>query len=243
MQDRGMDSPRREQYVELAFTLDDEDYPAISLSRTLDCRLELLEAMRLDADTTTAFFHVTDGDSDRITDVGRQAEYEENVVIIERFDGESIVEITLTDSIFGVLADAKVPLQSMEVSHGAARLVATVPPIRSPDDVVTAVTQQCPSVSLTSKQTTAVAAPFTPQIAFQTILEERLTDRQVDALALAVEHGYFDRPRRTTQQNLASEMGIAPSTFGQHLHTAIRKLLTTVFTEHQSRSGSNRDHT
>ena len=146
------------------------------------------------------------------------------------------MQISLTRSLFGTLAKAQIPLKSLEVTDGSAQLVATVPPNRSPEEVISLLKKKHPAVTLVRKYRTCIAAPFITQAAFQTFLNERLTERQWTALHLAFKEGYFDRPRRITQQELSEKMEISPSTFGQHLHTALRKLLATVFATGSSQS-------
>jgi len=53
----------------------------------------------------------------------------------------------------------------------------------------------------------------------------RLTDRQLEVLETAFDADYFERPRGATAQELAADLGIAPSTFTEHLLAAQRKLL------------------
>lgn len=61
----------------------------------------------------------------------------------------------------------------------------------------------------------------------------RLTDRQLEVLTTAYERGYFERPRRANATEIATELGISPSTFTEHLVTAQRKLLQDVLEETQ----------
>jgi len=57
---------------------------------------------------------------------------------------------------------------------------------------------------------------------------DRLTDRQVAALRTAHELGYFERPRGATGEEVARRLGVAPSTFTEHLRRAQRKVLDAV---------------
>ncbi len=59
----------------------------------------------------------------------------------------------------------------------------------------------------------------------------RLTDRQRETLQMAYHAGYFDRPRGNDAVSVADELGIAQSTFSQHLRTAERKLLEELFAD------------
>jgi predicted DNA binding protein len=220
----------RGNFVELEFAFSDDAYPAVQLSKELGCRLELLTASQANPKTTVAYFHVTDGgDPDAFIAAGQQSTRGENVRIVERYNGEFITKFILTHSLFGTLAEAHVPIQSLVVANGTARFTATVPPDRAADEVIALVRERFPSMRLERKRRTGIAAPFITRTAFQTLLGDRLTARQWDALSLAFEYGYFERPREVSQTNLAEMMDISPSTFAQHLHTALRKLLRTLF--------------
>lgn len=53
----------------------------------------------------------------------------------------------------------------------------------------------------------------------------RLTDRQLEVLETAYQMGYFERPKAANATEIADKLGIAQSTFTEHLMAAQRKLL------------------
>lgn len=57
-------------------------------------------------------------------------------------------------------------------------------------------------------------------------LFEDLTDRQMAALRLALESGYYEQPRKTSLRELADQTAVARSTYEEHLRKAENKLLT-----------------
>ncbi|WP_117594359.1 helix-turn-helix domain-containing protein [Haloprofundus halophilus] len=57
-------------------------------------------------------------------------------------------------------------------------------------------------------------------------LFENLTDRQLAALQLALESGYYEQPRKTSLRELAGKTAVARSTYEEHLRKAENKLLT-----------------
>ena len=57
-------------------------------------------------------------------------------------------------------------------------------------------------------------------------LFEDLTERQLSALRLALESGYYEQPRRTSLRELAEQTAVARSTYEEHLRKAENKLLT-----------------
>ncbi|WP_234403482.1 helix-turn-helix domain-containing protein [Halarchaeum acidiphilum] len=52
-----------------------------------------------------------------------------------------------------------------------------------------------------------------------------LTDKQLQALRTAYVNGYFEWPRETTGEDVASELGVSGPTFHQHLRKALARLL------------------
>jgi predicted DNA binding protein len=57
-------------------------------------------------------------------------------------------------------------------------------------------------------------------------LFENITDRQLAALQLALERGYYEQPRKTSRRELAEQTAVARSTYEEHLRKAENKLLT-----------------
>lgn len=60
-------------------------------------------------------------------------------------------------------------------------------------------------------------------------LSNELTDRQREAVETAYLGGYFDWPRASTGEEIATAMEITQPTFNRHLRTAERKLLRPIF--------------
>ena len=57
-------------------------------------------------------------------------------------------------------------------------------------------------------------------------LFEDVTERQLAALRLALERGYYEQPRKTSLRELAAQTDVARSTYEEHLRKAENKLLT-----------------
>lgn len=64
-----------------------------------------------------------------------------------------------------------------------------------------------------------------------TELSGELTDRQREAVETAYLGGYFDWPRSSTGEEVATMMDITQPTFNRHLRTAERKLLGNIFAD------------
>lgn len=61
--------------------------------------------------------------------------------------------------------------------------------------------------------------------AYENGLEQALTPRQYECYGLALKHGYYDEPKAITMQALADILGIARSTFQEHLQSAEQAVL------------------
>jgi hypothetical protein len=57
-------------------------------------------------------------------------------------------------------------------------------------------------------------------------LFDDLTDRQLAALRLALDAGYYEQPRRTSVRDLADRTAVSRSTFEEHLRKAENKLVS-----------------
>lgn len=62
----------------------------------------------------------------------------------------------------------------------------------------------------------------------ETAVEEALTDRQREAIALAYHAGYFASPRDSTGEELAEALGVSSPTFYSHVREGVRKILGLV---------------
>jgi predicted DNA binding protein len=59
----------------------------------------------------------------------------------------------------------------------------------------------------------------------------RLSDRQREAVAVALELGYYNQPRGATHEDVAAELGCAPPTASDHLQKAEAKIVRVVMDE------------
>ena len=68
---------------------------------------------------------------------------------------------------------------------------------------------------------------------FETSTEPSLlTDEQTALLALAIEEGYYEVPRETTQRALADRVGVTAGTIGDRLQRIERRVMTAYAREH-----------
>lgn len=123
------------------------------------------------------------------------------------------------------LGEFDTPVDRYVADAGALRLVFHARDFDGLQDVVGELRERYPDVDIQR----LIRAP-TEGVTRDTVFVDRgrLTDRQFEALQLAYDRGYFERPRRANATELADELDITPSTFTEHLQAAERKLLGDV---------------
>lgn len=117
-----------------------------------------------------------------------------------------------------MLVDAGVSLSHTVVEDETAKITAVV----GPQTTVQACVDLLSETDRESNVTTFWTASDRPED--ENIVTGELTDRQRQVLELAIEAGYFERPRHNNTSELADALGISRATFTQHLRAAQRKL-------------------
>ena len=108
------------------------------------------------------------------------------------------------------------------------RVVAEISPLR-PVASHRGFLAENPDAELRPKCEKDTFSPLLTESAFDGILRNRLTSRQVEILRAAYEAGYYEWPRGCIGKEAASGLGISSATFSEHVHAAERKLLALLF--------------
>ncbi len=124
------------------------------------------------------------------------------------------------------LVDAGVSLERTVVEAGAARITVVLGEETTLQQCLDTLETVTVDDSVTTRWTTHDTSPES-----EASTPQQLTDRQREVVELAVEAGYFERPRRNNTGELASVLDISRATFTQHLRAAQRKLLTGLLYE------------
>ena len=128
---------------------------------------------------------------------------------------------------FGYFYHCRKPIS---FEHGKKHYRILVPNDNQFPEFVETMEDRVGEVSLTYKSPILNSAPEISTAAARSILS-RLSPRQKEALRLAYRSQYYDHPRKTTMQKMASEMTIAKSTFQTHLRKAEGKILESIFAD------------
>jgi hypothetical protein len=143
---------------------------------------------------------------------------------------DATVAYSVTEAVDGVfyccVRDRMTPADRRYLDAFARGTLVVLPPIRFEPDGTTELTLVGTAADLDA----AVAAlPEGMEPTVQSVGPYRrragspvatLTDRQREAVAAAVDRGYYDSPREGTVADVAADLGVAPGTAAEHLRKA-----------------------
>jgi len=214
--------------VSLTFDVADPALVVAGLSATLDARVEHAGSLTQDDGSTLAFFTVEGADTDAVLGAAEDDEAVESVTFITESDGVGLYELVIgRRSVLSELADFGATTNAMAAEDGVARIEVEVPHDAAARSLVDAVEERYDRVDLAAYRERE--RPATTKQEFIATLRDRLTDRQLTALQKAYVSGYYDWPRHTDGEKLATTMDISRTTFHQHLRAAERKLMEEFF--------------
>ena len=228
--------------VELEFEHTDTGDVLVDLSREFGSTVRLEGITPADDGVVTCFLVVEDADPEAV--LGSVAALDAVAsarLVSEEADG-TLFELGLTDAAAVVtLVELGAKVESFVATGGEGRLVIRAPAGSDLRTFTLGVQSPFPDVSVVAKREIDNEVQSTSS--FRRQLEEKLTDRQRDVMEAALASGYFEWPRGSTAEEVASSLGIAAPTFHEHLRAGERKLIESFFAETDDRVGRRREET
>jgi predicted DNA binding protein len=227
--------PTASHLTEVEFEIRDPAYFFVGLSETESCRVRLEEMIHLADGTLIEFFT---GEACSRTAIRERADdvpaIDSANIVHEGRDGV-LFRLTISGRcIVETIEGAGGIPESVTAIDGTGHVTAQVPRGVDSADVVAAVldTHQNPEFAA-HRQRDASTPAFSPWGVRQ-VLRERATDRQWEVLRTAYRHGYFDRPREHSGEEIAEMLDISSATFSQHLRTALYNVLSVAIEDSPS---------
>ncbi|QGN07772.1 GAF domain-containing protein [Halorhabdus sp. CBA1104] len=232
-----------DRVVELTLRLSDPATPFVAATADTDARIDVTgviqqgEQLLCYVDAATACRSV----EAMATTLSAHEAVTETRVVAEHDGGGSIELIQRIETPLGQLVSQGGTVQSATFGAADDRIVVELPPDEDVRRIADAITRRYDAAVLAKRerrrdeQTTG---------AVRDTVTARLTDRQAEALRTAFFADYFESPRGSTAEDVATALGITGPTLLHHLRAGQRKLLAAVFdaTDEQTDSGrSNGD--
>jgi predicted DNA binding protein len=178
-----------------------------------DASIRILAALT-DGETGVGLTEITANDVEDVVADVRADESVTELEILQQYERTALLQFeTTVPLLLRPVQDSGVPLtMPFTIREGRAEWE---------------VTAQQDRLSALGAQLEEFGIPFTVNEVRERIESEQLlSDRQVRLVTAAVDHGYYDTPRRCSLTELAAELDIAKSTCSETLHRAEDKIIT-----------------
>ncbi len=213
--------------IELDLGVASEDTLITQLAHRLDVPVTCEGCVLGNDDTTRLFLRLPDCDSETVR------------ARVEPMGRVESVSVVGDDGLFEVVVSGPTLVRTL-VSQGArVEEISSTPTgvditlqVASGTDVRTFVKQlenHYSGVTLHARRERDTNSQYDDSM--RSVLEERLTDRQVEVIRTAYLSGFFEWPRETTGEEVAEMLDITQPTVNRHLRVSERKLLELLFDE------------
>ncbi|KAB1189857.1 GAF domain-containing protein [Haloferax sp. MBLA0076] len=206
-----------DQTIELEFGVDDERLYFVALARETNCRVEYERTIRRQDGSVSTYYTLERGDgADDTGDLGFGVSNEHiTVEVVSRGDQTSVVEVR-SDGWFGSLfTDFGAVVRSASADDDGGSLVVELPSGANVRSIVERFQSVYPDTDLVAKRVATRTIRSVQQL--EALVDDKLTDRQIEVLKTAYSAGYFEWPRDSSGQEVAAMLGITQPTFNRHL--------------------------
>ncbi len=223
-----------EEVVELEFTIRDV-FEAVGVPVSADGTITLDRTVPVGGDTFLEYGTATGDAMEAITALveSEAVPHWESVTVL-RTDGDtSRFELRLTEPpVLSTVADHGGYVQEARIQDGDYYMCIHLTPHADVRQVVDAIQRSFPTMEIVSQR--QVSRNDLSAFDARDALLEALTERQRTAVEAAYYAGFFEWPRDSSGEDVASSLGVSSPTFHQHLRKALKSLLATVFEESPS---------
>jgi PAS domain S-box-containing protein len=216
--------------VELEFRITSTESFFIDASNRLGCALQLEGVIPATDGTFLYYVSVIGASPESLVELVAEAPNIDDVTVVTEHDGESLLLFKVSgSSAVMTLIEAGARVKTARAEDGEAVFTADVALDTDANTIVDTVKRVFPESELVARR--EIERPVQTQRDFREIVKGRLTDKQRTALEAAYRGGYFARPRDISGNELAESFDVSPSTFHEHLQTALRKAVGAIFDE------------
>lgn len=218
--------------VELEFQVDELTDPLVDLSTAKSVTIRF-DRLIWEGETLLAYGSAEGVSQDAFADAIDETTRFEDVRFLTNGDDLFQFELVapVVDSLFETIATHGGRITSVTIDDGEFRFVVQLPQGRDTRRIVELVRDSHEDISYLSQR--SYDQRETDELGAQSVLQQKLTEKQRVALETAYAAGYFDWPRGSTGEEIADRLDISPATLNQHLRTAERKFFESMFESSQ----------
>lgn len=215
-----------ENVSELEFEIRSEEALLVRLATACGCRIELDGLLVQSDGSLRAFVTVEGSPSDEA--IASVSDLVTDWTAITETESTSLYELTVPRSpVTDFLTENGASVRAASAEDGTGRLVVRLPSRIDGRELRDLLSDEYGDVDLVAQRDRSRQPRTTAE--FKASLRSDLTDRQHEVLRAAHHAGFFEWPRVSTGEELASALDISQSTFHEHLRAGERKLFRTFF--------------
>ncbi|GAB7095230.1 bacterio-opsin activator domain-containing protein [Halolamina litorea] len=212
----------------VTFEVDDPQFVLSKIARETGSTLVYQGGVRRHAEGNDVFVTVNDGDPVAVEATAADLVAIRDVRRISTEGAETVLRLRFSERFLAVeLAEHGAVFRSAKATPTETTVVIDAPESVDVRRVSRLVRERFDGVQLLSKQRLDQSAERDLYSRFL----EKLTDRQFEVVQTAYYGGYFESPRASSGEEVASTLGISSTAFYQHVRTVQRKLFATLFEE------------
>ncbi len=200
------------------------------IARELDCTLTYEGTLYEDDGGVVMLFVAETAEPEQVVAAAEPADRVKSASHVSDGKSGSVFEFAVdSPPVVSALAERGAETDDITASPAEVRVTLELPASADPRTVIGHLSGRYPSTELVARR--EHERPEQTKQDLVADIEESLTARQELAIQKAYLGGFFDWPRDVSGEELADSMDISPSTYHQHLRTAERKVLATLFEE------------
>ncbi|WP_302080271.1 bacterio-opsin activator domain-containing protein [Salinibaculum rarum] len=212
----------------IEFEIDDPTFVLSRLARDAECTLSYQGGVQQTTDGRYVFVTVEDASVEAVETVAGGLAGIDDVRQISVDGDGGVLRLGLTQPFLALeLADHGAIFREATADPTTTRLTIDVPDSIDVRTITQLVGETFADAKLQSKQTLDQTAEHDIYAEFLA----DLTDRQLEVVQTAYYGGFFESPRDSTGEDIATMLDISPPAFYQHIRTVQRKLFTALFEE------------
>lgn len=215
--------------TEVEFGLTNNSFPFIELTGQYDCTIELLNILPAGPEYCSEYFRISGVSESEILEFSRGFT-DVDAYPISTDEVGSVFEFTVPHWCpVSRLTKAGGIIRSVVAEQGEARITAEILPGRAAGSLISSFLDTYPTATLERKTVKQRNVPVLSSREVHKTMQSRLTPRQQEVVETAYTLGYYEQPRQASGEEVAEQLGIAQSTFCQHLRRGEQKLMQFIF--------------
>lgn len=211
-----------DRVVELEFEVADSELVFVRLSEQLECELTITGYVESTSGNWSVYLSIEGATPSTVGDIATTDPDVSQVRVIADEDANGLLELVIDEEALTELTEHGAILTSGHVTDGRGRFCVEIPPTTDVRQLTGRLQAVYPESTLVAQR--EFDRPVQQAGEIRQSIDDRLTDRQQEALTRAYHAGYFDWPRQCTAGDIADSMDIAETTFHYHLRNALDTL-------------------